>query len=198
MGSFLHFERDRQPDTERHLREARPDVEGPCEGAGLGVLHVFRREGAAAVAHCCDQLCGECRRRALGLLALAVGPGPWHRAALPAARPARQLKVAPEDAGRPRARLPRQGQPAECRAAICGSPRGQPRDQRGLPAFLAKSRAATAGPAATTYRAGDPVFYWRGLGKHKAKKHWAARRYGPAVAIGREANDLWPARRNRT
>ena len=65
-------------------------------------------------------------------------------------------------------------------------------------AFLAKSRAATAGPAATTYHAGDQVVYWRGLGKHKAKKHWAARRHGPAVAIGREADNLWLAHRNLT
>ncbi len=62
--------------------------------------------------------------------------------------------------------------------------------------FLAKSRAATTTPAASTYQIGDQVFYWRGLGKAKVKKHWAARRPGPAVVIGHEVNNLWLAHCN--
>ena len=65
-------------------------------------------------------------------------------------------------------------------------------------AFLAKSRAAATLPAAATYQVGDQVYYWRGLGKHKVKKHWAQRWHGPAVVIGHEQNNLWLAHRNLT
>ena len=42
MGSKNMSSTPMQPDAERHLREARPDVEGSRKGAGLGVLHIFR------------------------------------------------------------------------------------------------------------------------------------------------------------
>ncbi|CAK0887844.1 unnamed protein product, partial [Prorocentrum cordatum] len=63
-------------------------------------------------------------------------------------------------------------------------------------AFFAEGRAAAAAPAASTYQVGDQVYYWRGLGKSRAKKHWAARWHGPALVIGRESSVLWLARRD--
>ncbi|CAE8585764.1 unnamed protein product [Polarella glacialis] len=65
-------------------------------------------------------------------------------------------------------------------------------------AFLARARTQTE-PAETNFQVGDSVFYWRGIGRRHAKHSaWAFRWLGPAIVIGREANNLWLARRGTT
>ncbi|CAE8601098.1 unnamed protein product [Polarella glacialis] len=65
-------------------------------------------------------------------------------------------------------------------------------------AFLARARTQTE-PAETNFQVGDSVFYWRGIGRRHAKHSaWAFRWLGPAIVIGREANNLWLAHRGTT